>query len=54
MRLLLLIRETNWLAVIALLALIAAPIVAYLTAAEYFGISLGLSAIALSVLSSKD
>ncbi len=54
MRLLLLLREINWSAVVALLVLIAAPIVTQLTAPEYFGISLGLSAVALATLARKD
>lgn len=54
MRLLLLLRETNWLAVLALLVLIAAPIVTYLTAPASFGLSLGLSGIALAVLAGKE
>lgn len=54
MRLLLLIRETNWLAVSSLLILIAAPIVTYLTAPELTGITLGLSAIASATLAKND
>lgn len=54
MRLLLLLREINWPAVFAVLALIAAPIITYLTAPEITGPAIALSAIALSVLSLKD
>lgn len=54
MRLLLLLREINWTAVIALLILIAAPIVTQATAPDYLGISLGISAVALAVLAKKD
>lgn len=54
MRLLLLIREINWLAVLGILTLIAAPIVTYLTSPEYVGLAVGLSAVALSILSTQD
>lgn len=54
MRLLLLLREMNWPAVFAVLGLIAAPIVTYLTAPEFTGLTIALSAVALSVLSLKD
>lgn len=54
MRLLLLLRDTNWPAVFAVLGLIAAPTVTYLTAAEFTGLAIAFSAIALSVLSLKD
>lgn len=54
MRLLLLIRETNWLAVLSLLLLIAAPIVTYFTAPEFTGITIGLSAIAFATLAKND
>ena len=54
MRLLLLLREINWPALFAVLVLKAAPIVTLLTAPEFTGVVLALSAIALSVLSLKD
>lgn len=54
MRLLLLLREINWLSVFGLIASIVAPIVTYLTTPEYIGLSLGASAIALSVLAKQD
>ena len=54
MRLLLLIRDINWLAVFSLLVLIAAPIITLLTAPQFAGISVGLSAIALALLARKD
>ena len=54
MRLLLLIREINWLAVLSVLVLIAAPIVTYLTTPEHVGISIAISSVALSILATRD
>jgi hypothetical protein len=54
MRLLLALREINWLAVIALLAAIAAVIITYTTNPPLTGPTLALAAIALAKLSEKD
>jgi hypothetical protein len=54
MRLLLALREINWLAVIALLAAIAAVIITYTTNPPLTGPTIALAAIALATLSGRD
>jgi hypothetical protein len=54
MRLLLALREINWLAVIALIASIVAVIVTYVTNPPALGLTLAASAIALAQLSGRD
>lgn len=54
MRLLLALREINWLAVLALLASIVAVIFTYVTNPPLTGPTLALAAIALAKLSEKD
>jgi hypothetical protein len=54
MRLLLALREINWLAVIALIAAIAAVIVTYATNPPLTGPTIALAAIALAQLSGRD
>jgi hypothetical protein len=54
MRLLLALREINWLALLALLASIVAVIFTYVTNPPLTGPTLALAAIALAKLSEKD
>jgi hypothetical protein len=54
MRLLLALREINWLAVIALLASIVAVIITYVTNPPALGLTLAASAIALAQLSGRE
>jgi hypothetical protein len=54
MRLLLALREINWLAVIALIASIVAVIITYTTNPPLLGLTLAASAIALAQLSGRD
>jgi hypothetical protein len=54
MRLLLALREINWLAVVALIAAIAAVIITYATNPPLTGPTLALAAVALAKLSEKD
>jgi hypothetical protein len=54
MRFLLLLRELNWMAVIALLVSIVAVIITYLTNPPLLGLTLAVSAIALAQLSERD
>ena len=54
MRLLLALREINWLAVIALTAAAAAIVVTYLINPPLLGLTLAVSAIALAQLAGRD
>jgi hypothetical protein len=54
MRLLLALREINWIAVIALIAAIAAVIITFATNPPLAGPTIALAAIALAKLSEKD
>jgi hypothetical protein len=54
MRLLLALREINWIAVIALMASIAAVIITYTTNPPLTGPTIALAAIALAKLSERD
>ena len=54
MRLLLALREINWLAVIALTASAVAIIVTYVTNPPMLGLTIAASAIALAQLSGRD
>ena len=54
MRLLLALREVNWLAVLALLAAIVAVIYTYVTNPPLTGPTLALAAIALAKLSERE
>jgi hypothetical protein len=54
MRLLLALREVNWLAVIALLSAIVAVIYTYVTNPPLTGPTIALAAIALAKLSERD
>jgi hypothetical protein len=54
MRLLLALREVNWLAVIALTASAVAIAVAYITNPPMLGLTIAVSAVALAQLSGRD
>jgi hypothetical protein len=54
MRLLLALREVNWLAVLALIASIVAVIITYTTNPPALGLTLAVSAVALAQLSGRD
>jgi hypothetical protein len=54
MRLLLALREINWLSVIALIASIVAVIITYVINPPLLGLTLAASAIALAQLSGRD
>jgi hypothetical protein len=54
MRLLLALREINWLAVIALIASAVAITVTYVTNPPMLGLTIAVSAIALAQLSGRD
>jgi hypothetical protein len=54
MRLLLALREINWLSVVALIASIVAVIVTYVTNPPMLGLTIAGSAIALAQLSGRD
>lgn len=54
MRLLLLLRDTNWLAVFSLILLVAAPIATYFISPENLGLALGASGIGLAVLATIE
>jgi hypothetical protein len=54
MRLLLALREINWLAVIALTAAAIAVVVTYVTNPDLLGLTIAVSAIALAQLAGRD
>ena len=54
MRLLLALREINWLAVIALIAAAVAIVTTYLISPPLLGLTIAVSAIALAQLSGRD
>ena len=54
MRLLLALREINWLAVIALTAAAAAIVITYLINPPLLGLTIAVSAVALAQLSGRD
>lgn len=54
MRLLLALREINWIAVVALIASAVAILVTYLTNPPLLGLTIAASAIALAQLSGRD